>query len=248
MHYPYQDTMRKHTPSVHFDARMRRLMTAVNAASDTELAKTLGITHQSVSSARKRGSFPGSWLTEICERFGVSADWLLWGTGPMRRAPVRDTLPSGRLQHRDNASPMPDTDCPDDALVRPPRLEPRLAPGACHLEPADRPARIVFERRFLDRIGTPGQMAVVDMPGEAMSPTIQRGDCLLLDLSRSDAADGGIHLLAIEGGVSVRRLERLPGRLRLLADNPLHPPVEVDYPAPAVHILGRVIWFGHTLG
>lgn len=68
-----------------FDGRMDRLWSASGTKSDAQFAKVLGIKHQSVSSARARKQLPYAWVVEISEKFNVSSDWLLYGTGPMRR-------------------------------------------------------------------------------------------------------------------------------------------------------------------
>ena len=43
------------TEKTGFEATLQRLMLSLNATSDAELARALGITPQSVSGARKRG-------------------------------------------------------------------------------------------------------------------------------------------------------------------------------------------------
>lgn len=68
-----------------FDGRMDRLWFACGVKSDGQFAKVLGIKHQSVSSARSRRQLPFAWVVEISERFNVSSDWLLYGTGPTYR-------------------------------------------------------------------------------------------------------------------------------------------------------------------
>ena len=45
-----------------FETTLQRLMLALNASTDAELARTLGITPQSVSGARKRGEVPPAWI------------------------------------------------------------------------------------------------------------------------------------------------------------------------------------------
>ena len=67
-----------------FDAVMGRLLTASNSRNDSELARALGITPQSVSGARKRGEVPPAWIQSYAEKTGVCSDWLFFGRGPMR--------------------------------------------------------------------------------------------------------------------------------------------------------------------
>ena len=51
-----------------FDAVMGRLLTASNSRNDSELARALGITPQSVSGARKRGEVPPAWIQSYAEK------------------------------------------------------------------------------------------------------------------------------------------------------------------------------------
>lgn len=59
-----------------------RLKAATQAASDSELARLIGVSQQAVSSARK-GKVPDSWARVALSRYGVSADWLYTGSGAM---------------------------------------------------------------------------------------------------------------------------------------------------------------------
>lgn len=67
-----------------FEERMSRLMEATGATSDSSLARTLEIRPPSVAAARKRGQIPSGWIERVAETFGVNADWLFFGLGPMR--------------------------------------------------------------------------------------------------------------------------------------------------------------------
>lgn len=78
-----------------FDERMDRLWSASGAKSDAQFAKVLGIKQQSVSSARKRKQLPFVWVVEISEKFNVSSDWLLYGTGQMLRGDAAGVSQAG---------------------------------------------------------------------------------------------------------------------------------------------------------
>lgn len=67
-----------------FEARLARIFEATRASSDSALARLLDIQPQSVAAARKRGQIPSSWVEKVSENFGVSANWLFFGTGPMK--------------------------------------------------------------------------------------------------------------------------------------------------------------------
>ena len=67
-----------------FDAIYERLLKSSGAQNDSELARVLNISPQSVNGARKRGEVPPSWVQFYAETSGVSSDWLFFGRGPMR--------------------------------------------------------------------------------------------------------------------------------------------------------------------
>ena len=65
------------------DSTLSRLMKALEARSDAELARALGISPQSVSGARRRGEVPPAWVQLCAEKTGCNAHWLFFGQGPM---------------------------------------------------------------------------------------------------------------------------------------------------------------------
>lgn len=67
------------SPPHHIIDRLKR---ALNATSDSELARLIGVSQQAVSSARK-GKMPEAWARIALSRFGISADWLYTGSGAM---------------------------------------------------------------------------------------------------------------------------------------------------------------------
>ncbi len=55
---------------------------------------------------------------------------------------------------------------------------------------------------------------------------IQSGDLLVVDRAL-EAGHGDIVIAAVDGELTVKRLEKRPGRIRLLAENPAYPPIEI---------------------
>jgi len=88
--------------SLSFSAQFERIKEACGAKTDMDLARILEIKHSSVASARKRESIPPRWFVDISNRYGVSADWLIFGEGPKYRhkrqaMAVDTTLPPSPL-------------------------------------------------------------------------------------------------------------------------------------------------------
>lgn len=129
---------------------------------------------------------------------------------------------------------------PRDALFAPAAIE-----GA---EGDD--VRLGFPRAWLDELGSdPACLRLALVDGEAMAPTLQGGDSLLVDLG--DAAGrlrDGLYLLDMDGTKQVRRLTLHPIRrmVTVQADNPAH----ADWPGldpDELKIVGRVVWTGRRL-
>lgn len=58
-----------------------RLMEASGVKNEAALAAVIGISHQAVYNAKKKGVIPPGWAHAIAMRYGVSTDWLFFGTG-----------------------------------------------------------------------------------------------------------------------------------------------------------------------
>ncbi|MCP4923658.1 MAG: bacteriophage CI repressor [bacterium] len=63
-----------------FDDAFKRLKT-IGISTQQALASELGITQGAVADAKKRGSFPNGWAVDICNRYGISLDYLVSGKG-----------------------------------------------------------------------------------------------------------------------------------------------------------------------
>jgi len=82
-----------------FIAIFERIKQALGVATETAIANLLGIKQPSVAKARKRNKIPPGWITKISQEHEISADWLLFGEGPMVRA---DRLLSDIVRKIDN--------------------------------------------------------------------------------------------------------------------------------------------------
>lgn len=74
---------------------------------------------------------------------------------------------------------------------------------------------------------------------------IRSGDILVVDRSL-EPEHGRVVVAAIDGELTVKRLRKLGGRIRLMTENPAHASVELD-PESKVEIQGVVTWVIHTL-
>ena len=158
------------TEKTGFEATLQRLMLSLNATSDAELARALGITPQSVSGARKRGEVPPAWIQECAAETNVNAHWLFFGSGPMR-------LPEAAEGELPAASPDSDAD-----LIHIPLAEARLSAGTGSLEVSERTDdSYAFRGDFLRRKGNPRRMVLMRVSGDSMVPEIFDNDLVLLN-------------------------------------------------------------------
>lgn len=76
-----------------------RLKEALDAKSDGQLAKYLGISRQNIGAARKREDVPTGWIYKVAELTGCSMDWLGFGKGPKIRVEYTtdDASSAGRV-------------------------------------------------------------------------------------------------------------------------------------------------------
>ena len=219
-----------------FQAVLVRLMQALDVGSDTELARALGITPQSVSGARKRGEIPPAWVQACAAQTGVNADWLFFGRGPMRLAEAGE----GEL-------PCMQEDC-DTELVIIPLAEARLSAGTGSMEvSAHQEGGYAFRSDFLRRKGNPRRMVLMRVSGDSMVPEIFDNDLVLLDRGQTDITPGRLYAVGFEDAIYIKRIDKLPGKVILHSVNPAYPPLTLDLrgdDAEQFRVIGRVLWSG----
>ena len=219
-----------------FETTLQRLMLALNASTDAELARALGITPQSVSGARKRGEVPPAWIQTCAAETGVNAHWLFFGSGPMRLPEAAD----GEL-------PTSPADCETD-LIHVPLAEARLSAGTGSLEVSERSDdSYAFRGDFLRRKGNPRRMVLMHVSGDSMVPEIFDNDLVLLDKGQTEISPGRLYAVGFEDAIYIKRIDKVPGKIILHSVNPAYPPVNLDLRgdiADQFRVIGRVLWSG----
>lgn len=60
-----------------------RILQALGAHTQNELARALEIRQSTISDAKKRDSIPTDWLIKLYDKYGLNPDWLRYQEGPM---------------------------------------------------------------------------------------------------------------------------------------------------------------------
>lgn len=92
----------------------------------------------------------------------------------------------------------------------------------------------------------PSCLALIDVRGDSMSPTIDGGDLLLLDTRPGQARSEGVYVLNLNGTLLVKRIRiRLSGVVEIVSDNPQYGSESISgEELERLVIVGRVVWHG----
>jgi phage repressor protein C with HTH and peptisase S24 domain len=123
-------------------------------------------------------------------------------------------------------------------------------PGAFVAEEFGKPC-FGFDEKWLKALTStpPASLSIIRVEGDSMSPTLNSGDDILVDLGdSSDRLRDGIYVLRVDDAVVVKRLALHPmgRRVTVHSDNPAYP----DWPdcdLAEINCIGRVIWAGRKV-
>lgn len=104
-----------------------------------------------------------------------------------------------------------------------------------------------FRTDWLRKEGLPPErLAVIRAKGDSMEPTISDNDVILILLSNGEAPRDGLHVLRLDGGLFVKRLQFDPlGAIHVRSDNPAYSWTTISKDERnQLHIVGRVVWAG----
>lgn len=231
------DEPRPHTPAESdehradegFLARLRELVALAGTASG--LARKAGISQGGLSRYLNGGEPSRRVLVALARATGVEIAWLAAGEGPMVKREaleLDDTTSTLRL-------------LPYYAL-RPVGSGDDVAPGLQREFTSQ-----AFCYRWLNARGLDSDnLAVMQVLGDSMAPTLRSGDTTLIDPTARQIEDDRIYLIENAGNLLLRRLQlEIGGRLRIMADNPLHH--EFTVASDEITVRGRVVWRGALL-
>ncbi len=142
------------------------------------------------------------------------------------------------------AAAAPDVSGDDYVLV--PRYDVRMAAGAGAFPTEEAVADYLpFPRDWLARqlAGQPANhLAVVQAMGESMEPAIRSGDDVLLNMSETAVADGGIYALIVNDTLVIKRCFMGPDGIQIRSDNPTSPSWTVKRADMAdLRVVGRAV-------
>lgn len=174
------------------------------------------------------GSIPGiDKAVAIANACDVDLEWLITGEG----------------------RPSPSADDPFD-FVGIPRYDTELSAGSGSFsERAELLDHIPFTREFLLRkVGRKSaeNLAVLEVRGDSMEPTVADGDLVLIDRQKRKLADG-IMAFVLDDVAYVKRIRVAIDGIQIISDNrEVYPPLSLPRKElDRMLIIGRVLWCGH---
>lgn len=205
------------------DGARQRLRAAVTAAGGVTAvsAKIPGMPRVTLSNiVNGHGDVGAARLEAICEKVGISVDFVLTGVEPFY----------------ENTAFVPMV---LDAMVS-------AGPGA---EPIDFDdyEPVPFPAAWLKMLGDPKELAIIRVIGDSMAPKIAHGDMVMFDRSRRGGSDG-YYVVRYDGQMLVKRISFFDSVIRLRSESQLYDTIELSYEKaadPAVfEIVGKVVWVG----
>ncbi len=213
-----------------FGERLKKVRGGLTQA---EFAALFGIPQVTLGNYERGRNEPRfDFIKQVCSRFEINVEWLLFGTGDEKEGMGHPPAP---------------TSCDVD-LIMVPMVEARLSAGQGSLQTDGNSERsYAFRSDFLHRKGNPDNMVFMRVSGDSMQPEILNNDVVLLDQSKTDILPGRIYAVGFEEAIYLKRVDMLPGKVILKSANPAYPPVELDIrdqQRDAFRVIGQVLWSG----
>ena len=203
-----------------FARRLRALV--VKTGSVSALARATGTSGGAIHKWLKAQSEPSrDRLVALARAAKVSVRWLATGEGAQEEG-----LPEGYA--------IPACGCAEVA-----------AKYGAKLGIGQTVTTLAFKREWLERrLGLePCAVLLVEAMGDAMAPTIEEGNLVLVDISEPPFKDDGVYVIVRDERLCVRRVSRrLDGTIVASTDNPAYSAETVQ--ADSIKPVGRVVWRG----
>lgn len=211
-------------------AQRFRLIRSALELSQPEMSECVQISRNAWQAYELGKSTPTTSVFTALHDMGFSVDWLISGEGKMKLEDASGDL-SGYtlLPLYGTVASMGDGAAADDEIVE----------------------WIAFSNAWLQLHlrATSGKLVIILGEGDSMLPTIQPGDLLVVDTSKSFMSGDGIYALNLFGNCLVKRLQvHVDGSVNIISDNEAYRPQLVQGDElQALSVIGRVVWHGKKM-
>ena len=199
-----------------------RLKSARKSAnlSQAAVAERVGISQPSYQALESGKSGKSAYITQIADALNVDTSWLVTGQGDMQLSMLQSNI----IPHFEPVSDWNErTPLTPDEVEVPFYKEFAVACGygTDGVAMQDEWRKLRISRRTIDRIGSHrDKVFATTADGDSMSPTINDGDTIWVDMSKQTIKDGKIFVFEYGGLFMCKRLYRLPNDgLRVISDN-----------------------------
>lgn len=221
----------------------------------TEFAALGGASKNSQLSWEKEIAFPNAKIMAAWASAGADVAYILSGEKSQNTVPNKS---DDEITHY--PSPKPHTHIVSestpqayiDEFVHVPRYDVSASAGAgAVVNDESIVDHLAFKREWIVRtLGLdPKRLALLDVVGDSMTPTINDGDLILLDTREGQALAEGIYVINFSNSLLVKRLRmRLSGVVDVVSDNERYGVETISgEQLNTLQIVGRVVWQGRRI-
>ncbi len=208
--------------------------------SQENMAKALGTTGRTLRDYEKENfGVSYDFINKLVETYKVNPNWLFRNEFPI----FLDEESEGLIK---NVSPEEKSN-----LVYIPKYNPRAAAGSgTEVSSEYVEYFIAVDQDWIRSIigFLPKHLNALEVEGDSMIPLINNGDLIIFDLNKNQPNDG-IYVLCIDDCVLVKRIQCQPNyKLKIISENKVYEPYEVDLKTDNVRVIGKVVWQGREIG
>lgn len=197
-----------------------------------ELSKRIDLSLSNVKSmAVGRKIITPKIAADIEKTTGISASWLLLGTGDMF------DKPSGTL-----AKAFGDDSGSRYTISYYPDIKASAGNGYCNSEISDVEI-ISLPKAIINKKVNTGKIDAIRVHGDSMNPTIRENDIIFIATNMTEVYDNKIYVIRYGDEIRVKRIFKRRGeKILLRSDNQAFPDEEISVHDEEVAILGQVIY------
>ncbi|MEA3353079.1 MAG: S24 family peptidase [Campylobacterota bacterium] len=186
---------------------------------DKDIANALDITSVNFATMKKRNSIPFSSILDFCALKKISINWMLYGQDP---SSLIDSTDKYWIKYY-------------------PTINVSAGGGAYDSE--EHYEKLELPDFFVDMVGGNNNIKnieAINVTGDSMEPTLNNGNIIFIDKTKSDVLKDGIYAFVNENGLFVKRIQRrVDGSLDIISDNKEYP-VQIAA-KDKIDVLGKVI-------